>query len=106
MLMEGSVYLRLPANPPEFSFVISKIEKGEIFGLSRLLDSPRYTTTAQCVEAAEILSIEAQPFRELLKQNCPVGLHIINQVAHIYFSRYIDVLKNLQAVVSQIPLIR
>ena len=43
MLMEGSVDLRLPANPPDFSFVISRIEKGELFGLSPLLDSERYT---------------------------------------------------------------
>lgn len=106
MLMKGSVYLRLPANPPEFSFAISKIEKGELFGLSPLLDSPRYTSTAQCSEETEVLAIEAQPFRELLQKNCPVGFNIMNQVAHIYFSRYIDVLKNLQGVVSQIALIR
>ena len=30
----------------------------------------------------------------------------MSQVARIYFTRYINVLKNLQAVVSQIPLIR
>ncbi len=106
MLMKGAVYLRLPANPPEFSFVISKIEKGELFGLSPLLDSPRYTATAQCMEATEVLAIEAQPFREILKNNCPVGYDIINSVAHIYFTRYIEVLKSVQGVLGQISLIR
>ena len=106
MLMEGSVYLRLPASPPDFSFVISKIEKGELFGLSPLLGSERYTAEAQCNEASEVLSIEAKPFRELLQKNCPVGFQIMSQVADIYFTRYISVLKNLQGVVNQIPLIR
>jgi len=106
MLMKGSILLRLPANPPDFSLVISKIEKGELFGLSPLLGSSRYTSSAQCSEYTEVLSIEAKPFRELLINNCPVGFQIMSQVAHIYFSRYIDVLKNLQNVVGQIPLIR
>ncbi|MCP4686018.1 MAG: hypothetical protein GY867_11335 [bacterium] len=73
--------------------------------MSPLLDSPRYTSTAQCREVTEVLSIEAKPLRELLRQNPQVGFEILNRVAHIYFSRYIDVLKNLQGVVNQISLI-
>jgi CRP-like cAMP-binding protein len=106
MLMEGTVYLRLPSNPPEFSFIISKIEKGELFGLSPLLDSPRYTASAQCMEETEVLSIEARPFREILTNNSPVGYDIINRVARIYFARYIEVLKSIQGVLGQISLIR
>jgi len=106
MLMEGSVLLRLPAEHQDISLIISRIEKGELFGLSPLLDSTRYTATAQCREATEVLSIEAKPFKELLRRNCTVGFNIMNQVAQIYFSRYIDVLKNIQRVVSQISFIR
>ena len=106
MLMEGSVYLQLPANPPEFSFLVSKLEKGELFGLSSLLNSPRYTVTAQCYQPTKVLAIEAKPFRKLLETNCPVGLDIMNRVAQIYFTRYLEVLKSLQGVVSQIALVR
>ena len=106
MLMEGTVYLQLPANPPKFSFAVSKLEKGELFGLSSLLNSPRYTSTAQCHTEAKVLSIEAKPFRDLLGLNCPAGLDIMNRVARIYYTRYLDVLKRLQDVVSQISLIR
>jgi len=106
MLMSGSVNLRLPATEQDFSLVVSRIEEGELFGLSPLLDSVRYTATAQCVNAVEVLSIEARPFREMLKNNSLVGFNIMNRVADIYFNRYIDVLKNLQGVVGQISLIR
>ena len=105
MLMEGLVYLQLPVNPQDFRFAISKVEKGELFGISSLLKSQRYTSTAQCFEDTKALSIEAKPFRELLQLNCPAGLDIINQVANIYFTRYLDVIKRLQDVVSQITLI-
>ena len=105
MLMNGSVNLQLPASPPDFSLVISKVQKGELFGVSPLLDSPRYTSTAECADDSEVLVIEARPLREMLRTNCPVGFVIMSQVAHAYFNRYIDVLKNLQKVVSQIPLI-
>jgi signal-transduction protein with cAMP-binding, CBS, and nucleotidyltransferase domain len=105
MLMEGLVYLQLPVNPQDFRFAISKVERGELFGISSLLKSLRYTSTAQCFEDTKVLSIEAKPFRELLQLNCPAGLDIINQVAHIYFTRYLDVIKRLQDVVSQITLI-
>ncbi|MBU0982776.1 MAG: cyclic nucleotide-binding domain-containing protein [candidate division Zixibacteria bacterium] len=106
MLMSGSVNLRLPGSPAEFSIVVSKVNKGELFGLSPLLDSKRYTTTAQCESDAEVLAIEAKPFRELLKGNCPVAMDVLNRTARIYFARYLDVLGNLQAVVNQIPLMR
>ncbi|MFH1861478.1 MAG: cyclic nucleotide-binding domain-containing protein [bacterium] len=106
MLMEGRLYLQLPANPPEFSFAISRIEIGELFGLSPLLDSPRYTATAKCYSSVKTLSIEAKPLRELLQKNHTIGFTVINQVAHIYFTRYIDLLRRLQEVVGQISLIR
>lgn len=106
MLKEGDVYLLLPANPPEFSFAISKIDKGELFGLSSLLNSPRYTSTAKCYSAVKVLSIEAKHFRQILNANCPAGLDIINRVAGIYYVRYLNVLKKLQDVVSQVSLVR
>lgn len=106
MLMDGTVHLQLPANPPEFSFAISKVEKGELFGISSLLEAPRYPSSAKCATDAQVLSIEAKPFRELLQKNASVGFTIINQVARIYLGRYIELLRRLQDVVSQISLIR
>jgi signal-transduction protein with cAMP-binding, CBS, and nucleotidyltransferase domain len=105
MLMEGLVYLQLAVNPQDYRFAISKVEKGQLFGISSLLKSRRYTSTAQCYEDTKALSIEAKPFWELLQLNCPAGLNIINQVAHIYYTRYLDVIKKLQDVANQITLI-
>ena len=105
MLMEGLVYLQLPVKPQDLRFAISKVEKGELFGISSLLKSLHYTSTAQCYENTKVLSIEAKPFRNLLQLNCPAGLDIINKVANIYFTRYLDLIKRLQDMVSQFTLI-
>jgi signal-transduction protein with cAMP-binding, CBS, and nucleotidyltransferase domain len=106
MLMKGSVNLQLPSKNKDYSLVISKIEIGELFGLSPLLDSTRYTATAKCCEESEILVIEAKPFKDLLKRDSIIGLNIMNHVAKIYFGRYINVLRNLQEVAGQISMIR
>jgi CRP-like cAMP-binding protein len=106
LLLEGAVNLRLPAHPAEFGIVVSQIEKGELFGISPLLGSSRYTAAAQCAGASTVLAIEAKPLRALLKANPVVGFHIMTQVAQVYFSRYMSVLKILQGVVGQIALIR
>ena len=100
ILMEGLVYLQLPDDLPEFSVPISKVVKGELFGISPLLKSPCYTSTARCYEDTRVLAVEAKPFLEILQQNCRVGVGIITRVAHIYFTRYVDLIKRFQNVVN------
>ena len=100
ILMDGVVYLQLSGNLPEFSIPISKVEKGELFGISPLLQSPRYTLTAQCYKDARVLAVEAKPFRELLRQNRLAGVDIITRIANIYFTRYLDLIKRFQNVVG------
>ncbi len=58
------------------------------------------------VDEAIVLALEAKPLRELLKKNTTAGYHIINQVALVYFGRYMSVMKNLQDVIAQIPMVR
>jgi hypothetical protein len=50
--------------------------------------------------------VEADRFRELIRNNPTVAFDTMNRVAHIYFNRYIDVLKCLQGVVTQVSSIR
>ena len=106
MLMNGSVDLQLPSQHHNYSLSITKIEKGELFGLSPLLGSERYTASAQCMEDSELLLIEAKPFQDVLNDNCIIGMSIMRKVAHIYFNRYMNVLKNLQEIAGQISLIQ
>ena len=103
ILLKGRVLLRLPAKPEEFRIVIARIEEGELFGLSPLLGSQKYTAEAQCVEDSEVLAIDAVQLRALLQADCLAGFYIMNEVAQAYFTRYVELLGRLQGIVTQIP---
>ena len=105
ILLEGSVYLRLPAKPEEFRIVVSRLETNDMFGLSPLLGADRYTVEAHCAEDTEVLAIDAGKFRKVLENNSPAGVYIMSEVAKVYFDRYLELLKRLQGIVLQIPLI-
>jgi len=106
VLMKGSVHLRLPSDDPDVSFLVHKLKTGEFFGLAPLLGQDRYTTTAYCTSAVQVLAIEAEPFRELLQHDYAVGYQVMREAARIYYSRYLGVIRSLQGVISQIPLER
>ncbi len=95
----------LPASPEEFRIIVSNVARDDLFGLSPLLGSERYTLEARAVEASQVLAIEAKKFRGLLENNCTAGFTIMSEVAEAYFTRYIEILKRFQSIVSQIPLI-
>ncbi len=105
LLMDGKVLLQLPAKPDEYRIVISKIEKGEFFGLSPVLGSTKYTLEAKCGKNAEILAINATCLTDVLQAECTAGFAIMSEVAQTYFNRYVELLDRLQNIVTQIPLI-
>jgi CRP-like cAMP-binding protein len=105
LLLEGSVHLGLPAKPEEFLVLVSKVEKGDLFGLSSLLGSDRHILAAQCLEKSEVLVIDAKKLRNLLESDCIIGFFIMSEVARAHYDRYIALLNRLQSIVLQIPLI-
>jgi signal-transduction protein with cAMP-binding, CBS, and nucleotidyltransferase domain len=105
-VIEGGIHLVLPGESPAYSMVVSEVAEGELFGLSPLLGSTRYTSSAVAHTNTQVLAIEAEPLRDLLQRNSLVGFNTMNRVAQVYFTRYVAVIKNLQDVFNQIPLIR
>jgi CRP-like cAMP-binding protein len=98
VLMDGLVYLELPGELPEFSVPISKVENGELFGVSPLLRSTHYTSTARCMRDSRTLVVAAEPFREVLDANRVAGMDVITRIGRIYFKRYLDVIGRLRSV--------
>ncbi len=103
MLISGDVHLMLPAEKNSPGIVLAKVGRGELFGISPLLQSSRYTTTAMSVGDSQVLAIEARVLREVLGRNSTVAIDVLNKVARIYFERYLELVKDLQGVVNQIP---
>jgi CRP/FNR family cyclic AMP-dependent transcriptional regulator len=102
VLLDGLVSLALPSAPQELGLNIARVEKGEIFGLSPLLNSPRYTATAMCLARSKVLMVEAKSFRKILEKDHVVGMDVMSRVARIYFDRYINLLQRMQQVLGQL----
>ena len=102
MLVEGRIRLWMPASSGEFSLVIGHIQRGEMFGLSPLIGSRRYTTTARCAVPSEILAVEASSLQSLLEENRETGFHFMKSVSEAYFARYIESLKRFQSILDHI----
>ena len=104
VVLDGMVDLKLPSRTGTTDLVVGRMTNGSILGLSPLLGFDRYTTHAVCVEDSTILRIEVAPFRELLNENALVGSQIMNVIARVYFSRYVDTLKRIQNILSEVAL--
>jgi len=102
MLMDGEVHLMLPAKGSELKLSFAKVKKDEIFGLSALMKTPRYTAEARCITDCRVMSVEAKPLLIILENNQMVGLDIVNTVSRIYYHRYLNMLGKLQDIVGQV----
>jgi CRP-like cAMP-binding protein len=102
ILVEGRVNLLVPGWTDEPSLVVARVGKGELFGIAPLLGAESYTSTAQCKSDCEVLTIEAQPLKEVLGRNAAVGLHLMGKVAQAYFERYTENLDRLQRILKEV----
>lgn len=105
MLMSGSVHLMLPPTSSEFNLPFALVAKEEIFGLSALMKSARYTAEARCVTESRIMSIEVKPLLRILESNQTVGLEIVNTVSRIYYHRYLNMLGKLHDIVGHVTVL-
>jgi len=85
--------------------IISKVEPPYLFGLAPLMGGERYTVTAECAQECEVLAIETKPLQAMLQENPLVGFLVMSAVAKAYSERYMEMLKRLQSILNQIPVI-
>jgi len=102
VVLEGEVKLRLPGTRDRLDFAVSKLRKGELFGLSPVLGFERYTVTAVAESDTTLLAIEAQPFLAGLKADPVVSSAFLAAVLRTYYARYLNLLKTLQGVATQL----
>lgn len=106
LVIEGAVHLMLPAMSKDFRLLISKVRRGEMFGISSLLGGERYTATAVAVDPTTTIAMDAAVLADVLEVNPTAGLRITREVAKLYMTRYTDVMRSMQAMVSHMPIIR
>ena len=102
VLVSGEVALRLPGKGG-LSILIDRFGKGAMFGRCVPVAIEAYALNAQCVENSEILRIRASVLKELMEDDMMMGYAVQSMISEIYFKRYLETMKKLQAIVMQIP---
>ncbi|MBP1595723.1 MAG: cyclic nucleotide-binding domain protein [Acidobacteria bacterium] len=102
VLLEGQVELRLPGSSGDPGFHVSRVGRGEFFGIAPLMNADRYTTLAVCTRTSKVLFIEAKPLMEMLKNHPSVGFQVMTVVARAYFERYQHLMERIQKALSDL----
>jgi CRP-like cAMP-binding protein len=102
-ILNGQVSLRLPGKSG-VSIIIDQLSKGAFFGSCVCFHRDAYALTAQCTEDSELLRIKSATLKELMEKDLILGYYLQAKLSEIYFSRYIETMNKLQAIVMNIPI--
>jgi CRP-like cAMP-binding protein len=102
-VLEGQVALRLPGKGGT-SVLIDQLGKGTTFGSCVSFHGGTYALTAQCTEDTQLLMTRANVMKSLMDDDLVMGYAVQSRISEIYFNRYLETMKKLQAIVMNIPL--
>lgn len=103
IVLDGQVSLRLPGGAG-VSVQVDEVTRGAMFGSCVCFNLVNYSLTAQCSSDCRLLRIEAATLKELMDKDLVMGYAIQTQISRIYFTRYLDTMKKLQAIVMNLPI--
>jgi CRP-like cAMP-binding protein len=103
VVLKGEVSLRLPGKGG-ISIPIDEATPGVMFGTCECFDIETYSTTAQCTRDSRLMKIEAAALRHLMDEDLLMGYVMQRRISEIYFKRYLDTMKKLQAIVMNLPI--
>ena len=101
-VLDGEVTLRLPGKSG-VSIVIDQLAKGGLFGSCICVGRETYALTAQCSADSKLLRIEHSVLKRLMDGDLVIGYALQSRFSAIYFGRYVETMKKLQAIVMNIP---
>ncbi len=102
VVLDGDITLRLPGKSG-VSVVIDQLRRGAIFGGCIGYARESYSLTAQCTADAHLLKIRNSVLKSLMERDPRLGYHLQGYISNAYFTRYIDTMKKLQAIVMNLP---
>ncbi|KPJ92675.1 MAG: hypothetical protein AMS18_06865 [Gemmatimonas sp. SG8_17] len=103
VVLDGEVTLRLPGKAG-ISIVIDQLGKGAMFGSCICFNRDSYALTAQCASDSLLLKVQNAVLKELMDRDLVMGYALQTRISEIYFARYIETMRKLQAIVMNITI--
>ena len=91
--------MRLPNNGGA-GILIDRLTDGAMFGSCVCFYRDSYTLTAQCTKDSELLKIASAVLKDLMDGDLKMGYALQTRISEVYFNRYVETMKILQASVS------
>ncbi len=102
-ILDGEVTLRLPGKG-RTSIAIDQLAKGAMFGSCVCFYRDSYELTAQCTVDSELLKFQSAALKELMDDDLKMGYALQTRISEVYFNRYVETMKKLQAIVMNVPI--
>jgi CRP/FNR family transcriptional regulator, dissimilatory nitrate respiration regulator len=102
VVLKGEVSLRLPGKGG-LMIPIDLATRGVLFGSCQCFEIDTYSTTAQCTQDSKLMKIDANALRRLMDDDLQMGYVMQRRIAGIYFHRYLETMRKLQAIVMSLP---
>lgn len=103
IIKKGEVALRLPGKD-DVSVHIDQLSRGAVFGSCLGFRRAAYAVTAQCTRSTELLKVENKALKKMMDRDVRFGYFLQSYLSDVYFGRYIQTMRKLQAIVAHIPL--
>lgn len=84
--------------------VIDQLTQGEMFGSCVCFERDSYALTAQCTRDSELLRIESGVLKDLMDEDLRMGYLLQTRLSAMYFGRYIETMRRLQAITMSLPI--
>jgi CRP-like cAMP-binding protein len=103
IVLSGEVALRLPGTGG-VSILIDEVTEGALFGSCISLTLDCYVCSTQCTKDSELLKIRTEALKHLLDDDPRMGYAVQSHISRVYFERYMETMRKLQAIVMNIPI--
>jgi CRP/FNR family cyclic AMP-dependent transcriptional regulator len=104
VILSGEVALRMRGKGGVSILIDELTESGSMFGACISPSIDTCVLTARCEQDTELLKIEKSVLKRLLDDDPRMGYAIQSKIAEIYFKRYIEATRKLQAIIMNIPI--
>lgn len=75
-----------------------------MFGSCVCFQRGAYSLTAQCARDSELLRIQSSALKALMDDDVRMGYALQSRLSAIYFGRYIETMRKLQAITMSLPI--
>ena len=99
LVVDGKIALEMDFSPLSHRvtrrITVASVGKGDLFGLSALVEPHILTLTSRCLERTKVISIEGEALRRVFDENPTIEAKVMNRISSVIVERLKDAQEKL-----------